>query len=125
MAVFDYICECCYRLHCNICAHTLIENDVVIGDDVTIKSGVYVWDGITIEDEAFIGPSVVFSNDKYPRSKVYPEKFMRTLVQRGASIGANATILLRDYNWRAFNGWCWCRCYKRRSFKSYSNGKPC
>ncbi|HGO5301665.1 acyltransferase [Vibrio harveyi] len=93
MAVFDYICECCYRLHCNICAHTLIENDVVIGDDVTIKSGVYVWDGITIEDEAFIGPSVVFSNDKYPRSKVYPEKFMRTLVQRGASIGANATIL--------------------------------
>ncbi|EKO3844298.1 N-acetyltransferase [Vibrio harveyi] len=79
--------------NCNICAHTLIENDVVIGNDVTIKSGVYVWDGITIEDGAFIGPSVVFSNDKYPRSKVYPEKFMRTLVQRGASIGANATIL--------------------------------
>lgn len=64
-----------------------------LGDDVTIKSGVYVWDGITIEDGAFIGPSVVFSNDKYPRSKVYPEKFMRTSVQRGASIGANATIL--------------------------------
>ncbi|WP_096985273.1 acyltransferase [Escherichia coli] len=78
---------------CNICAHTLIENDVVIGDRVTIKSGVYIWDGITLEDDVFIGPCVAFSNDKMPRSKKYPEKFARTVVKKGASIGANATIL--------------------------------
>lgn len=79
--------------NCNICAHTLIENEVVIGNDVTIKSGVYIWDGIKIEDKVFIGPSVVFSNDKFPRSKVYPKEFSQTLVKKGASIGANATIL--------------------------------
>lgn len=78
---------------CNICSHTLIENDVVIGDRVTVKSGVYLWDGITIEDDVFIGPCAAFSNDKYPRSKVYPDEFARTLIRRGASIGANATIL--------------------------------
>ena len=79
--------------NCNICAHTLIESDVVIGNDVTIKSGVYIWDGITIEDNVFIGPSVTFTNDKRPRSKQYPEVFSKTSVRRGASIGANATIL--------------------------------
>lgn len=79
--------------NCNICAHTLIENEVVIGDDVTIKSGVYIWDGITLEDKVFIGPSVAFANDKFPRSKQYPDAFPRTLVKQGASIGANATIL--------------------------------
>ncbi|HEY4319060.1 MAG TPA: acyltransferase [Herbaspirillum sp.] len=78
---------------CNICAHTLIENDVVIGNRVTVKSGVYLWDGISIEDDVFIGPCAAFSNDKYPRSKVYPDQFARTLIKRGASIGANATIL--------------------------------
>lgn len=79
--------------NCNICAHTLIENDVVIGNNVTIKSGVFIWDGITIEDNVFVGPNVTFTNDKKPRSKKYPEKFLTTLVQEGASIGANATIL--------------------------------
>jgi UDP-2-acetamido-3-amino-2,3-dideoxy-glucuronate N-acetyltransferase len=79
--------------NCNICAHTLIENDVVIGNDVTIKSGVYIWDGITVEDKVFIGPCVAFTNDKFPRSKIYPESFQRTLIQQGASIGANVTIL--------------------------------
>lgn len=79
--------------NCNICAHTLIENDVVIGDNVTVKSGVFIWDGITIEDDAFIGPCVTFTNDKHPRSKQYPEEFLRTVVETGASIGANATIL--------------------------------
>ena len=79
--------------NCNICAHTLIENDVVIGNNVTIKSGVYVWDGITLEDNVFIGPCVAFTNDKKPRSKQYPEKFPQTIVEMGASIGANATIL--------------------------------
>ena len=79
--------------NCNICSHGFIENDVRIGDNVTIKSGVQLWDGITIEDDVFIGPNVTFSNDKYPRSKQYPDDFLKTLVKKGASIGANATIL--------------------------------
>ncbi|HIF9267925.1 TPA: acyltransferase [Photobacterium damselae] len=79
--------------NCNICAHTLIENDVVIGSNVTIKSGVYLWDNIRIEDDVFIGPCVAFTNDKKPRSKQYPEKYLQTIIKKGASIGANATIL--------------------------------
>lgn len=78
---------------CNICAHTLIENDVILGNRVTVKSGVYIWDGINIEDDVFIGPNVTFTNDKHPRSKQYPVEFLRTYIQRGVSIGANATIL--------------------------------
>lgn len=78
---------------CNICAHTLIENDVVIGNNVTIKSGVYVWDGVTLKDNVFIGPCVTFTNDKKPRSKQYPDEFPKTVVEEGASIGANATLL--------------------------------
>ena len=78
---------------CNICAHTLIENDVVIGNRVTVKSGVYIWDGITIEDDVFIGPCVAFTNDKTPRSKKYPEKCPRMLLKANSSIGANATLL--------------------------------
>lgn len=79
--------------NCNICAHTLVENDVVIGNNVTLKSGVFLWNGITLENDVFIGPNATFTNDKRPRSKVYPEQFARTLVKEGASIGANATIL--------------------------------
>ena len=79
--------------NCNICAHTLIENDVSIGNNVTVKSGVYLWDGITLEDNVFIGPSVTFTNDKKPRSKQYPDDFPKTVVKQSASIGANATIL--------------------------------
>ncbi len=78
---------------CNICAHSLIEGDVVIGDRVTIKSGVFVWNGITIEDDVFVGPSVTFTNDIFPRSKKHLTSFPKTVVGRGASIGANATIL--------------------------------
>ena len=78
---------------CNICAHTFIENDVKIGHRVTVKSGVYIWDGITIEDDVFIGPCVAFTNDKHPRSKEYPQEFLQTHIKKGASIGANATIL--------------------------------
>ena len=78
---------------CNICAHTLIENDVVIGNDVTVKSGVYLWDGIVVEDNVFIGPCVAFTNDKMPRSKQYPNKFLKTTLKKNASIGANSTIL--------------------------------
>jgi len=79
--------------NCNICDHVFIENDVRIGNNVTIKCGVQIWDGITIEDNAFIGPNVTFTNDAFPRSKEYPEKFLRTLIRERASIGANATIL--------------------------------
>lgn len=79
--------------NCNICANSLIENDVVIGDNVTVKSGVYIWDGVVLEDNVFIGPCVAFTNDKRPRSKEYPEAFLNTIVRKGASIGANATIL--------------------------------
>lgn len=78
---------------CNICAHALIEGDVVVGDRVTVKSGVFLWDGTRIEDDVFIGPNVTFTNDMHPRSKVYPNKFYGITVKRGASIGANATIL--------------------------------
>ena len=79
--------------NCNICANVLIENDVVIGDNVTIKSGVQLWDGIHVEDDVFIGPNVTFTNDVFPRSKVYPVRFERTVIKRGASIGANSTVL--------------------------------
>jgi acetyltransferase-like isoleucine patch superfamily enzyme/dTDP-4-dehydrorhamnose 3,5-epimerase-like enzyme len=78
---------------CNICDHVFIENHVSMGDRVTIKSGVQLWDGIALEDDVFIGPNVAFTNDPFPRSRQYPESFPRTLVQKGASIGANATIL--------------------------------
>ena len=79
--------------NCNICANVLIENDVVIGDNVTVKSGVQLWDGLRVENNVFIGPNVTFTNDLYPRSKVYPDQFLSTTVKEGASIGANATIL--------------------------------
>jgi UDP-2-acetamido-3-amino-2,3-dideoxy-glucuronate N-acetyltransferase len=79
--------------NCNICSHCFIENDVVLGDRVTIKNGVFLWDGTRIEDDVFIGPNVTFSNDKYPRSKHHDVEFTQTLVKKGASIGANATIL--------------------------------
>jgi len=77
----------------NICAHCLIEGDTVIGDRVTIKSGVQLWNGLRLEDDVFVGPNVTFTNDHFPRSKKLPEKFLQTLIQKGASIGANATVL--------------------------------
>lgn len=78
---------------CNICSHCFIENDVVLGKRVTVKCGVQLWDGLRIEDDVFIGPNVTFTNDKHPRSKQYPNVFNQTIIRKGASIGANATIL--------------------------------
>jgi acetyltransferase-like isoleucine patch superfamily enzyme len=78
---------------CNVCAHTLIEGDVIIGDRVTVKSGVFLWDGTRIGDDVFIGPNATFTNDPMPRSKQYPKRFEGIIVESGASIGANATIL--------------------------------
>ncbi len=78
---------------CNICSHVLIENDVVIGDRVTVKSGVQLWDGLRVEDDVFIGPNVTFTNDPFPRSKHYLTAFPMTIVKSGASIGGGAIIL--------------------------------
>lgn len=78
---------------CNICDHVFVENDVRVADRVTIKSGVQLWDGVELEDDVFVGPNATFTNDPFPRSKQYPKSFPRTIVRKGASIGANATIL--------------------------------
>lgn len=79
--------------NCNICANVLVENDVRIGNNVTVKSGVQLWDGIILEDNVFIGPNATFTNDLVPRSKMHNKDFLKTLIKKGASIGANATIV--------------------------------
>ena len=78
--------------NCNINCHTFIENDVILGNNVTVKSGTFIWDNIRIEDDVFLGPNVVFTNDLRPRSK-QPTTYPRTTIRQGASIGANSTIL--------------------------------
>lgn len=78
--------------NCNICANTFIENDVIVGDNVTIKCGVQLWDGVTIKDNVFVGPNVTFTNDLVPRSK-QKWKCLETVVEEGATIGANATVI--------------------------------
>ena len=78
---------------CNICDHVFIENDAVVGDRVTVKCGVQLWDGITLEDDVFVGPNATFTNDSFPRSRSYLAEYPKTIVRKGASIGANATIL--------------------------------
>ena len=77
----------------NICSHCFIDNNVIVGNRVTIKSGIQLWDGVTIEDDVFIGPNTTFGNDLPPRSKKYLKGPTKTLIHKGASIGANATIL--------------------------------
>ncbi|MCT6870171.1 acyltransferase [Apibacter sp.] len=79
--------------NCNINFNVFIENEVTIGNNVTIKSGVQIWDGVIIEDNVFIGPNVTFTNDLIPRSKCYPSAFEKTIIKKGASIGANSTII--------------------------------
>jgi acetyltransferase-like isoleucine patch superfamily enzyme len=78
---------------CNICSHCFIENKVVVGDRVTVKCGVQLWDGVTLEDDVFVGPNATFTNDLEPRSRNTNAKLLPTLVKKGASVGANATIL--------------------------------
>lgn len=78
---------------CNICSHCFIENDVVLGARVTVKSGVQLWDGVRVGDDVFIGPNATFANDKFPRSRHYQKDVVETFVDDGASIGAAATIL--------------------------------
>lgn len=79
--------------NCNICANVFIENDVIVGNNVTVKCGVQLWDGLRIEDNVFIGPNATFCNDKYPKSQNHNFELLQTIVKKGASIGANATIL--------------------------------
>lgn len=78
---------------CNVCDHVFVENDVVVGDRVTIKSGVQLWDGVELGDDVFVGPNVTFTNDPFPRSKKYPERFHRTVVADGASLGGGSVLL--------------------------------
>jgi UDP-2-acetamido-3-amino-2,3-dideoxy-glucuronate N-acetyltransferase len=78
---------------CNICDHVLVEGDVVVGDRVTVKSGVQLWDGTRLGDDVFVGPNATFTNDPFPRSKAYPDRFAQTVVEDGASIGGGATLL--------------------------------
>src|SRR6059036_3191337 len=78
---------------CNICDHVFIENDVVLGDRVTVKSGVQLWDGLRVGDDVFIGPNATFSNDKYPQSKRYQRQVLQTVIASGASIGSGANVL--------------------------------
>lgn len=78
---------------CNICANCFVENDVVVGDRVTVKCGVQLWDGMRIEDDVFIGPNATFCNDRHPKSKNTQFRLEGITIKRGASIGANATIL--------------------------------
>jgi UDP-2-acetamido-3-amino-2,3-dideoxy-glucuronate N-acetyltransferase len=78
---------------CNICDHVFVENDVVVGNRVTVKCGVQLWDGVRLEDDVFVGPNATFTNDPFPRSRQRPASFTPTVVRHGASIGANATIL--------------------------------
>ncbi len=79
--------------NCNICSHCFIENEVEIGNNVTIKCGVQVWDGVTIEDNVFVGANVTFTNDRYPKSRSTDWKLEKTIIKKGASIGAGSTIL--------------------------------
>ena len=85
--------EAVIGMDCNICDYVFIENKVRIGNRVTIKSGVQVWDGIEISDDVFIGPNVTLTNDKNPRSRKWQEEVLKTMIEAGASIGANSTIL--------------------------------
>ena len=78
---------------CSICNHTFIQGGVIIGDRFTVRCGVLLWDGVVLEDDVFVGPRATFTNDKMPRSKFCPKIYAKTRVCRGASIGANATIL--------------------------------
>lgn len=78
---------------CNICDGVFVEGDVTVGDRVTVKCGVQLWNGVRLHDDVFVGPNATFTNDLFPRSKQYPDRFLETVVESGASIGANATVL--------------------------------
>ena len=78
---------------CNICDFVSIETGAIVGDRVTLKSGVFVWSGVTIMDDVFVGPNVTFTNDKFPKSKNQNFVELKTVIESGAALGANSTIL--------------------------------
>jgi len=80
---------------CNIGDHAFVEGGAVLGDRVTVKNAVLVWDRVTIEDEVFLGPNMVFTNDLRPRAAIKRPRaaLLPTVVRRGATIGANATVV--------------------------------
>ncbi len=77
---------------CNICDHSYVEGGVVVGDRVTIKSGVYLWEGMIVEDDVFLGPQATFTNDRFPRSR-QPWTCEGITIRRGATVGAGAVVL--------------------------------
>ncbi|MFN4160395.1 MAG: WxcM-like domain-containing protein [Stenotrophomonas sp.] len=78
---------------CNLCDGVFVEGDVVVGNRVTVKSGVQLWNGTRLGDDVFVGPNATFTNDRFPRSGQHLDSFPETVVEAGASIGANATLL--------------------------------
>lgn len=80
---------------CNICDHVFIESGARLGNRVIVKNNVMVWDKVTVEDEVFLGPNAVLTNDYIPRAafKKPPEQFLPTVIRRGATLGANCTIV--------------------------------
>lgn len=78
---------------CNIGKNVYVDQGAVIGNGVKIQNNVSVYEGVTIEDDVFVGPSAVFTNDLHPRANPVEWQITPTLVRRGASIGANATIV--------------------------------
>ncbi len=80
---------------CNLCDHSFVETGAVLGNNVTVKNGVAIWNGVTVQDNVFLGPHCVLTNDPNPRAyiKKGPEVLMRTLICANATIGANATIV--------------------------------
>lgn len=93
---------------CNICSHVFIENDVIVGDRVTIKNGVQLWDGLRMANDVFIGPNVTFTNDKFPRSKHYPEQFPMIYIDKSASIGGGGDNTTKYQDWQVCNDWGGC-----------------
>ena len=77
----------------NVCDHVFIEDDVVVGDRVTVKCGVQLWNGLRVEDDVFIGPNATFMNDTHPRRKQHLAEHPRTTLRVGCSVGAKATLL--------------------------------
>lgn len=77
---------------CNLCDHTYVEGGVVVGDRVTIKSGVYLWEGMIVEDDVFLGPQATFTNDRFPRSR-QPWTCEGIRIRQGATIGAGAVLV--------------------------------
>ncbi|MCL4164934.1 UNVERIFIED_CONTAM: hypothetical protein GTU68_060879 [Idotea baltica] len=86
--------RCTIGKNCNIGQNVVVSPEVSLGNNVKVQNNVSIYTGVQCEDDVFLGPSMVFTNVMNPRSAVNRrEQYMRTVVRRGASIGANATIV--------------------------------